>query len=277
MEYITLRNNIKIPQLGFGVFQIPPENTKEAVLLALKNGYRHIDTAQAYFNEKEVGEAIKESNIPREELFITTKIWISDYGYEQCKKAFEESLNKLGLEYIDLYLIHQNIGDVYGTWRAMEELYNEGKVKAIGVSNFTEDRFVSLAKTNEIAPMINQIEVHPFFQQEGITEFYDKYGCKVEAWGPLAEGKNDIFNNPILKEIADKYQKSVAQVILRWHIQRGIIIFPKSTKPERVQENIDIFDFELEDEDMTKIKELETNVRIAQINDPSFVEYILSF
>lgn len=277
MEYISLSNGIEVPQLGFGVFQVPPQNTKDAVLTALENGYRHIDTAQAYYNEKEVGEAIKESGIPREELFITTKIWHSDHGYEEAKMACEESLKKLGTDYIDLYLIHQNIGDVFATWRAFEDLYKEGKVKAIGVSNFTKSRFVNLAKHNEISPMVNQIEVNPYYQQDGIEEFYEKYGCKVEAWGPLAEGRDNIFQNPILKEIAEKYNKSPAQVILRWIAQRGIIVFPKSIKDERVKENINIFDFELSNEDMEKIKELETGVPIAYIDTPEFVESISNF
>lgn len=277
MEYVKLSNGVEVPQLGFGVFQIPPEETKNAVLTALKNGYRHIDTAQAYYNEKEVGEAIAESGIKREDLFITTKVWISSYGYEETKKAFEESCKKLNTDYIDLYLIHQNIGDVYGTWRAMEELYEEGKIRAIGVSNFTKTRFTSLALSSKIKPMVNQIEINPFYQQEDAEDFFNRFDTKIEAWGPLAEGRDNIFNNAVLKSIGDKYNKSVAQVILRWIIQRGIIVFPKSTNESRMKENFDIFDFELSDDDMDKIKELNTDVPIANIDSPEFVESIINY
>lgn len=277
MEYVKLENGLKVPQLGFGVFQIPPQQTKDAVLKAIEVGYRHFDTAQAYFNEEGVGEAIAESGIAREEFFITTKIWHSGHGYEQTKKACEISLKKLQTDYIDLYLIHQNIGDVFGTWRALEELYEEGKVKAIGVCNFTETRFVNLAIHSKIKPMVNQIEINPFYQQQGTEDFHEKYGAKIESWGPLAEGRNGIFTNPILAEIGEKYGKSVAQVILRWIIQRGIIVFPKSVKQERMEENFNVFDFELSDEDMEKIKELETGEPIAYIDTPQFVESISQF
>lgn len=236
-EFLTLSNGVEIPQLGFGVFQIPPEETKDVVKKAIEIGYRHFDTAQAYFNEAEIGEAIKESGIAREELFLTTKVWVSSYGYEETKKAFQESLDKLQTDYIDLYLLHQCMGDVYSTWKAVEELYKEGKIKAIGVCNFTEGRFTDLCLHAEIKPMVNQIEVNPFFQQEGTEDFHKEFDAVVEAWGPLAEGKDGIFTNPILSEIGEKYGKSVAQVILRWIIQRGIVVFPKSTKESRMIEN----------------------------------------
>ncbi len=277
MEYVKLENDLEVPQLGFGVFQIPPQQTKDAVLKAIEVGYRHFETAQAYFNEEGVGEAIKESGIPREEFFITTKVWHSDHGYDQTKKACEVSLDKLQTDYIDLYLIHQNIGDVFGTWRALEELYDDGKVRAIGVCNFTETRFTNLAIHSKVKPMVNQIEINPFYQQQGAEDFHAKYGTLIESWGPLAEGRNGIFSNPILSQIGEKYGKSVAQVIIRWIIQRGIIVFPKSVKKERMEENFNVFDFELTDEDMEKIKELETGEPIADIDTPDFIESISQF
>ena len=276
MEYKTLSNGVEIPQLGFGVFQIPPQETKDVVKKAIEVGYRHFDTAQAYFNEAEIGEAIKESGIAREELFITTKVWVSSYGYEETKKAFQESLDKLQTDYVDLYLLHQCMGDVYSTWRAVEDLYKEGKIKAIGVCNFTQGRFTDLALHAEIPPMVNQIEVNPFYQQEGTVEFHKEFDAVVEAWGPLAEGKDGIFTNPILSEIGSKYEKSVAQVILRWLIQRDIVVFPKSTKESRMLENADVFDFELTDEDMEKIKELETGVPIVEVDNPEFIKFVVS-
>ena len=276
MEYKTLSNGVEIPQLGFGVFQIPPQETKDVVKKAIEVGYRHFDTAQAYFNEAEIGEAIKESGIAREELFITTKVWVSSYGYEETKKAFQESLDKLQTDYVDLYLLHQCMGDVYSTWRAVEDLYKEGTIKAIGVCNFTQGRFTDLSLHAEIPPMVNQIEVNPFYQQEGTVEFHNEFDAVVEAWGPLAEGKDDIFNNPILSEIGSKYEKSVAQVILRWLIQRDIVVFPKSTKESRMLENADVFDFELTDEDMEKIKELETGVPIVEVDNPEFIKFVIS-
>lgn len=277
MEYVKLSNGVEIPQLGFGVFQVPPQETKEIVKKAIEAGYRHFDTAQAYFNEEGVGEAIAESGIGRGEFFITTKVWHSHHGYEKTKEACEESLKKLQTDYIDLYLIHQNIGDVFGTWRAMEELYEEGKVKAIGVCNFTETRFTNLAIHNKVKPMVNQIEINPFYQQQGTEDFHEKFGAKIESWGPLAEGRDGIFKNPLLSEIGEKYGKSVAQVIIRWIIQRGIIVFPKSAKPERMEENFNVFDFELSSEDMEKIKELESGEPIAYIDTPQFIESISQF
>ncbi|MBO6123900.1 MAG: aldo/keto reductase [Methanobrevibacter sp.] len=277
MEYVKLSNGVEIPQLGFGVFQIPPQQTKDAVSKAIEVGYRHFDTAQAYMNEEGVGQAIAESGIPREEFFITTKVWHSDHGYDETKKACEESLKKLQTDYIDLYLIHQNIGDVFATWRALEELYEEGNVKAIGVCNFTETRFTNLALHSKINPMVNQIEINPFYQQQGTEDFHDKFGTLIESWGPLAEGRNGIFKNPILTQIGEKYGKSVAQVIIRWIMQRGIIVFPKSVKQERMEENFNVFDFKLSDEDMEKIKELETGEPIAYIDTPEFIEAISQY
>lgn len=259
MEYVKLNNQVKIPLLGFGVFQIPGDEAETAVTAALQAGYRLIDTAAAYRNEEGVGRAIARSGIPREELFVTTKLWVQDYGYESTKKAFNDSLEKLGLDYIDLYLIHQPYNDYYGAWRAMEELYREGKVKAIGVSNFSSDRLVDLIINNEITPAVNQVEVHPFYQQDSEKKIMEEHGVQIEAWGPFAEGQNNIFSNPVLSVIGNKYGKSVAQIILRWHVQRGVVAIPKSSKAERIKENFEIWDFELTQEDMLIINNLDTN------------------
>ena len=254
-----LNNGVEMPILGFGVYQIPDyDECKRAVLDALETGYRLIDTASAYFNEKAVGDAIKESGINRKELFITTKLWISDAGYENAKKGFEVSMEKLQLDYLDLYLIHQPFGDYYGSWRAMEELYENKKVRAIGVCNFYPDRLMDLAEHNKIKPAINQIETHPFFQREYDNEIMKNYGTQIESWGPFAEGRNDMFTNPILSEIGKKYNKSTAQVILRWLIQRNVVVIPKSVHKERMIENFNIFDFELSADDMDKIKSMDT-------------------
>ena len=258
MKYVTLNNGIKMPILGFGVFQIDDmKECEEAVYNALKAGYRLIDTAAAYRNEEAVGRAIKRSGIPREEIFVTTKLWVNDVNYEKAKLAFEASLKKLDLEYIDLYLIHQPFNDVYGAWRAMTELYKEGKIKAIGVSNFYSDRLVDFILNNEIVPAVNQVETHPFNQQIKANEIMKEYGVQIESWGPFAEGKNGIFTNEILSEIGKKYNKSVAQVVLRWLIQRNIVVIPKSVRKERIEENFNVFDFELNTEDMNKIAELD--------------------
>ena len=258
MKYVTLNNGVKMPILGFGVFQIDDmKECEEAVYNALKAGYRLIDTAAAYGNEEAVGRAIKRSGIPREEIFVTTKLWVSDANYEKAKLAFETSLKKLDLEYIDLYLIHQPFNDVYGAWRAMTELYKEGKIKAIGVSNFYPDRLVDFIINNEVVPAVNQVETHPFNQQVKANKIMKEYGVQIESWGPFAEGKNGIFANGILSEIGKKYNKSVAQVILRWLIQRNIIAIPKSTRKDRIEENFNVFDFELNSEDMGKISELD--------------------
>ena len=257
MKYVTLNNGVKMPILGFGVFQIDDmKECEEAVYNALKAGYR-IDTAASYRNEEAVGRAIKRSGIPREEIFVTTKLWVSDANYEKAKLAFETSLKKLDLEYIDLYLIHQPFNDVYGAWRAMTELYKEGKIKAIGVSNFYPDRLVDFIMNNEVVPAVNQVETHPFNQQVKANEIMKEYGVQIESWGPFAEGKNGIFTNEILSEIGKKYNKSVAQVILRWLIQRDVVVIPKSVRKERIEENFNVFDFELNSEDMEKISELD--------------------
>ena len=258
MKYVTLNNGVKMPILGFGVFQIDDmKECEEAVYNALKAGYRLIDTAASYRNEEAVGRAIKKSGIPREEIFVTTKLWVSDANYEKAKLAFETSLKKLNLEYIDLYLIHQPFNDVYGAWRAMTELYKEGKIKAIGVSNFYPDRLVDFIMNNEVVPAVNQVETHPFNQQVKPNEIMKEYGVQIESWGPFAEGKNGIFTNEILSEIGKKYNKSVAQVILRWLIQRDVVVIPKSVRKERIEENFNVFDFELNSEDMGKISELD--------------------
>ena len=258
MKYVTLNNGVKMPILGFGVFQIDDmKECEEAVYNALKAGYRLIDTAAAYKNEEAVGRAIKRSGIPREEIFVTTKLWVSYVNYEKAQLAFETSLKKLDLEYIDLYLIHQPFNDVYGAWRAMTELYKEGKIKAIGVSNFYPDRLVDFIMNNEVVPAVNQVETHPFNQQVKANEIMKEYGVQIESWGPFAEGKNGIFANEILSEIGKKYNKSVAQVILRWLIQRDVVVIPKSVRKERIEENFNVFDFELNSEDMGKISELD--------------------
>ena len=259
MQNVKLNNGVEMPILGFGVFQIEDyDECKRAVLDALEVGYRLIDTASAYFNEKAVGDAIKESGINRKELFITTKLWISDAGYEKAKKGFEESMEKLQLDYLDLYLIHQPFGDYYGSWRALEELYENKKVRAIGVCNFYPDRFIDLAEYNKIKPMVNQIETHPFFQREYDNEIMKNYGTQIESWGPFAQGRKDLFNNQILLDIGKKYNKSASQVILRWLIQRNVVAIPKSVHKERMIENFNIFDFELSSDDMNKIKSMDT-------------------
>ena len=247
-----------MPLEGFGVFQVPDAaECERAVSDALEVGYRLIDTAAAYMNEEAVGKAIRSSGIPRKDLFITTKLWVQDTGYASAKKAFETSLNKLGLEYLDLYLIHQPFHDYYGAWRAMEELYKEGRIRAIGVSNFYPDRLVDLCVNVEIIPAVNQVECHPFFQQKDALKVMKEYGVQPEAWGPFAEGKNNFFQNPTLSEIAAKYGKSVAQVALRWNVQRGVVVIPKSVHKERIQENFNIWDFELSEKDMETISDMD--------------------
>lgn len=259
MQNITLNNGVQMPILGFGVYQITDASECEsAVLDAIETGYRSIDTAAAYQNEEAVGRAIRRSGVRREELFITTKLWVQDKGYEDTKKAFERSLQKSGLDYLDLYLIHQPYGDLYGEWRAMEELYEAGKVKAIGVSNFHPDRVMDLIIHNKVVPAINQIETHPFHQQVETQNFLQENGVQIESWGPFAEGRNHIFENKLLLSIGKKYNKSVAQVILRWLIQRGVVAIPKSVRKERIAENFNIFDFELTEQDMNEIKDLDT-------------------
>lgn len=262
MEYTTLRNGVKMPMEGFGVFQVPDAAVcRQAVTEALAAGYRLIDTAAAYFNEEAVGNvisaAIKTGAIPREELFVTTKLWIQDAGYENAKKAFQVSLDKLGLDYIDLYLIHQPMNDYYGSWRAMEELYEEGKVRAIGVCNFYPERLADLCLNARIKPMVNQVELHPFFAQTDALAVMKEFGVQPEAWGPLAEGKHGIFTHPTLMRIGAKYEKTAAQIALRWNAQRGVVIIPKSIHKERMEENLNIWDFELSEEDMAAIGALD--------------------
>jgi len=254
MQKVILNNGVEMPILGFGVYQVPdPAQCEQSVSDALEAGYRLIDTAAAYFNEEAVGAAIKKSGIPREELFITTKLWIQDAGYENAKKAFDVSLKKLGLDYLDLYLIHQPFNDYYGSWRAMEELYKEGRIRAIGVSNFYPDRLVDLILNNEVVPAVNQVETHPFFQQKVAKNVMEEYGVQIQSWGPFAEGQKNIFQNEILAGIGAKYGKSIAQVILRWHIQRGVVSIPKSVHKERIVENFNVWDFALSDDDMAAI------------------------
>ncbi len=258
MEFVTLSNGVQMPLEGFGVFQVPEAAIcEQAVSDAFSVGYRLIDTAAAYFNEEAVGAAIAKSGIPREELFITTKLWIQDAGYESARRAFETSVQKLGLDYLDLYLIHQPMNDYYGAWRAMEELYEAGKIRAIGVCNFYPDRLTDLCLNARIAPMVNQVELHPFFAQTRAVENMKSLHVQPEAWGPMAEGKHDIFTHPILTELGRKYGKTAAQVALRWNAQRGVVIIPKSTHKERMEENFNIWDFALSDEDMAAIAKLD--------------------
>lgn len=259
MKTVTLNNGVEMPILGYGVYQVPDyDECKKTVLTALESGYRSIDTAQAYGNEQAVGDAIKESGIPREDLFITTKLWISDYGYEKAKRAFDDSLNKLQLDYLDLYLLHQPFNDVYGSWRALEELNKSGKTRAIGVSNFHPDRLVDLLSFNEITPAVNQIETNVFYQREEDHKVMGKYKVQHESWAPFAEGQSNFFNNEVLTKIGKKYGKSVAQITLRWMIQRDIVVIPKSVTPSRIKQNFDVFDFELSAEDMAAIAKLDT-------------------
>ena len=275
MEYVKLNNGVEMPILNFGVYQIPQAETKEAVLNAIKVGYRGIDTAQSYFNEKEVGDAIKECGLPREELFITTKVWIDNYGYDKCKKSIEESLEKLQTDYIDLVLLHQPFSDYYGAYRALEDLYEEGKIKAIGVSNFYADRLADICLfERKVIPAVNQIETNPINARYKDQEVAEKYGTHIMAWAPFGEGKNNMFTNPTLVEIGNKYNKSAAQVILRWLIQRGVIIACKSTHLERIQQNFEVFDFELTSEDMETIKGLDTGDSLFfNHQDPNMVEW----
>lgn len=259
MQSVTLNNGVKMPIIGFGVYQVhDAEECEKAVYEALMAGYRLIDTASGYLNEEAVGRAIKRSGIPREELFLTTKLWVQDANYESAKLAFAKSLKKLQLDYLDLYLIHQPFGDYYGAWRAMEELYREGKIKAIGVSNFLPDRLMDLIVHNEIVPAVNQVETHPFYHQIESAAFMKEQGVQHQSWAPLAEGLNNLFGNEVLASIAEKHNKSVAQVVLRWLVQRGVVVIPKSVKKERIVENFNIFDFELSTDDIEQISTLDT-------------------
>jgi 2,5-diketo-D-gluconate reductase A len=276
MKNIVLNNGVEMPILGFGVFQVTDaEVCERSVSEAIQAGYRLIDTAASYLNEEAVGRAIKSCGVPREDLFVTTKLWIQDAGYESTKKAFEKSLKRLQLDTLDLYLIHQPYGDVYGSWRAMEELYREGKIKAIGVSNFQPDRVMDLILHNEVVPAVNQIETHPFNQQMETQKFLQENNVQIESWGPFAEGKNNIFQNELLLSIAGKYGKTVAQVILRWLTQRGVVVIPKSVRKERMVENFSIFDFELSSEDMDAIKALDTKMSsFFDHRDPAMVKWL---
>lgn len=277
MEYVTLNNGVKMPKLGYGVYQTPPEETERCVLEAIDAGYRSIDTAQAYGNEEGVGNALAKCGLPREEFFITTKVWISNAGYEKAKASIEESLKKLQTDYIDLLLIHQPFGDYYGTYRAMEEAYKVGKVRAIGVSNFYPDRFLDMHHFAEIKPAVNQVETHVFQQQKTAKEYMRKNGCQIMSWGPFAEGKNDYFNNPVLKEIGAKHGKSVAQTALRFLLQSDVVVIPKSTHKERMEENFHVFDFELTEEEMAQIEKLDGGESLFFSHyDPKTVEWFMS-
>lgn len=277
MQYVTLSNGVKMPQLGYGVYQVSKEECERCVLDALKVGYRHIDTAQSYFNEEEVGNAIKKSGIPREEIFLTTKVWIEHYGYEEARKSVLESMRKLQTDYIDLVLLHQPFSDYYGAWRALEDLYEEGKLKAIGVSNFYSDRLVDICNFARIRPMVNQVETHPHFQREENQEWMKKYGVQHEAWAPFGEGRGGMFEEPILNEIGKKYGKTAAQIILRWELQRGIVVIPKSVHIERMAQNFDVFDFALSAEDMQQIATLDKNESsFFSHYDPKIVEWFVN-
>lgn len=278
MNYVTLNNGVKMPLEGFGVFQIPDADVcEQAVSDAIKSGYRLIDTAAAYMNEEAVGRAIAKSTVGREKLFVVTKLWVQDAGYEEAKKAFYTSLKKLGLDYIDLYLIHQPMGDYHGAWRAMEELYKEGRIRAIGVCNFYPAVLADFCETVKIIPAINQVELHPFFSQENALENMKEYGVTPMAWGPLAEGKHNIFSHPVLSEIGEKYGKTPAQIALKWNVQRGVVIIPKSTHIERMEQNIDIWDFELTEKEMTQITKLDLGrSEIVDHSDPAFIKMIHS-
>lgn len=276
MDYVTLANGVKMPQLGYGVYQVTKEECERCVLDALDVGYRAIDTAQSYFNEAEVGEAIAESGIDHKEIFLTTKVWIEHYGYEQAKESVLQSMEKLKTDYIDLVLLHQPFADYYGAYRALEDLYEEGKLRAIGVSNFYPDRLVDIASFARIKPMVNQIETHPLNQQIEAHEWLKKYGVIHEAWAPFGEGKGNMFTNPVLQEIGKKYDKTVAQVILRWQLQRGIVVIPKSTHKERMAQNLDVFDFTLTNEDMQDIAALDTKTSsFFSHQDPAIVEWFV--
>lgn len=276
MNYITLNNGVKMPQEGFGVFQIADhEICKQSVLDAIASGYRLIDTAAAYMNEEAVGAAIKECGLPREEFFITTKLWVQDASYEDAKKAIQTSLDKLGTDYIDLYLVHQPIGDYIGGYRAMEEAYKEGTLRAIGVCNCYPEVLTDICETVDVIPAVNQVELHPFFQQTKALDVMAEYGVKPEAWGPFAEGTHGIFTHPLLTKIGEGYGKSAAQVALRWNVQRGVTVIPKSTHRERIEENIDIWDFELSEDDMAQIAELDLgHSEIVSHYDPEFIKML---
>jgi 2,5-diketo-D-gluconate reductase A len=275
VQTVTLNNGVQMPVLGFGVFQIPAEETERVVTDALAAGYRSLDTAAAYGNEQAVGHAIKSSGIPREELFVTTKLWVSDAGEENTTRAFDRSLQRLGVDYLDLYLIHQPFGDVYGSWRAMESLYHEGRVRAVGVANFYPDRLVDLIDHNDVPATVNQVETHPFFQRTADQQLMRERGVQLESWGPFAEGRNNLFSDPVLTEIGDTHGKSVAQVVLRWLIQRGVVVIPKSVRADRMAENFAVFGFELSEDEMARIASLDTGASLFfDHRDPAIVSQI---
>lgn len=274
MEYRLLSNGVKMPQLGYGVYQVTRDECERCVSDALEVGYRAIDTAQSYFNEEQVGVAIEKSGIDRRDIFLTTKVWVEHYGYEETKTSVWESMRKLRTDYLDLCLLHQPFSDYYGAWRALEELYEAGQIRAIGVSNFYPDRLVDICSFAKIRPMVNQVETHPFNQQVEAKKWMDKYGVQMEAWAPFGEGRGDMFQNPVLGEISAKYGKTAAQVILRWHLQRGVAVIPKSTHKERMRENLDVFDFALSEEEMAKITALDTKQSAFFSHyDPAMVEW----
>lgn len=276
MEFITLRNGVRMPILGYGVYQIPQDICERCVLDALQVGYRSLDTAQSYFNEEQVGSAIEKSGIPREEIFLTTKVWIEHYGYEQAKASVLESMEKLRTDYLDLVLLHQPFADYYGSYRALEDLYEAGKLRSIGISNFYPDRMVDIASFARIRPLVNQIEVHPLHQQAEAKQWLDKYGIQMEAWAPFGEGRGGLFTNPALTQIGAKYGKTAAQVMLRWHIQRGIAVIPKSTHIERMRENLEVFDFALTREDMAAVAALDQRQSaFFSHQDPAMVEWFV--
>lgn len=276
MEQVTLYNGVKMPMVGYGVYQVSKEECERCVLDALAVGYRSIDTAQSYFNEEQVGNAIAKSGVPREEIFLTTKVWVEHYGYEEAKKSVLESMRKLQTEYLDLVLLHQPFSDYYGAYRALEDLYEEGKLRAIGVSNFYPDRLVDIASFSRVKPMVNQVETHPFHQQAEAKKWMDKYGVQMEAWAPFGEGRGGLFENPVLAQLAEKYNKTTAQIILRWHIQRGIVVIPKSTHKARMEENLQVFDFVLEPEDMNCISALDKKQSsFFSHSDPAMVEWFV--
>ena len=277
METVKLHNDVEMPILGYGVYQVTPEECERCVADALRVGYRSIDTAQAYFNEQQVGDAIRKSGITREEIFLTTKVWITNAGEERAARSIDESLRKLQTDYVDLLLIHQPFGDYYGTWRAMEAAYKAGKARAIGVSNFYPDRFIDLTEHVEIKPMVNQVETHVFNQQIEAQKIMERYGTRIMSWGPFAEGRNNLFTNPVLVNIGEKYGKSSAQVALRYLIQRGVIVIPKSVHSERMRQNMEVFDFALADDDMTAIAALDGGKSLFFSHyDPEFVDFLLT-
>ena len=274
MEYVTLSNGVKMPQLGYGVYQVTPEECERCVMDALDVGYRSLDTAQAYYNEEQVGSAIKKSGILREEIFLTTKVWLENFGEEAAYRSVLESMDKLQTDYLDLVLLHQPFGDAWGAWRALEKLYEEGRIRAIGISNFYADRMVEFCNFNRIRPMVNQVETHVHNQQKEAMKWMEKYGVQIEAWAPLGEGRGGLFENPILQEIGAQYGKTTAQVMLRWHLQRGVVVIPKSTHKERMQENFNVFDFTLSDEDMGRIAALDkAQSSFFSHQDPATVEW----